>query len=413
MTVLAEPRTLRGLTGVLGANAAAWSATRLLSIALPWFVLSTTGSATSTGIVAFAQTAPYVAAQLFSGPLIDRLGPRRVSIVCDLTATAALAAVPLLYLITTLPFWALVALVAVAGAADGPANAAKSVFIPSVARRAGVPLERVAGLTGAIERTAATVGPAIAGVVIAAVGGVHALWIAAGLLALGALIVGVSLPDPPVERRPAESYLQRFREGARFLRGEALLRSITGMTAATNLLDQTFMAVLLPMWAKASGHGPETIGLAVSVFAATSIVASLAAAAIGDRLPRRAVYLAGYVVGGIPRFAALALGMPLPVVLVVFALGGLGSGFVNPVIGAVTYERVPAELLGRVKTLTGSLAWSGIPFGGLVGGGAIALAGLSGALWIVGGLYLVAIVVPGLRGEWGGSRERTVAAPRS
>ncbi|GIG68168.1 MFS transporter [Phytomonospora endophytica] len=371
-----------------------------MSIALPWFVLSATGSATSTGIVAFAQTAPYVVVQLLAGPLIDRVGPRRVSIVCDLIATAALATVPLLYLLDTLPLWALAVLVAVAGAADGPSNVAKAVFVPTVAKQARVPLERVAGLTGAIERTATIIGPAIAGVVIAYFGGVHALWMAAALLAVGALIVGVTLPDPPAERELGESYLKRFREGARFLRDEGLLRSITGMTAMTNMLDQAFMAVLLPVWAKQAGHGPETIGLVVSVFAATSIVASLAAAAIGDRLPRRAVYLIGITVGGVPRFAALALGLPLPAVLAVFALGGLGSGFVNPIIGAVIYERVPAGLLGRVKTLTSAVGWSGIPFGGLLGGGVIALAGLSGAMWIVGGVYLLAIVLPGLHDEW-------------
>lgn len=400
MTFLTETRSLRGLAGVLGANASAWSATRLMSIALPWFVLSSTGSATSTGVVAFAQTAPYVVVQLLAGPLIDRVGPRRISIVCDLTATAALVTVPLLYLADALPLWALAVLVAVAGAADGPSNVAKAVFVPTVAKEARVPLERVAGLTGAIERTATVIGPAVAGVVIAYFGGVYALWIAAALLAVGALIVGLTLPDPPVRRETTESYFTRFREGARFLRDEGLLRSITGMTAMTNMLDQAFMAVLLPVWAKDSGHGPETIGLVVSVFAATSIVASLAAAAVGDRLPRRAVYLVGITVGGVPRFAALALGLPLWAVLAVFALGGLGSGFVNPVIGAVTYERVPGELLGRVKTLTSAVGWSGIPFGGLLGGGVVTLAGLSGAMWIVGGVYLLAIVLPGLRDEW-------------
>src|SRR4051812_28463156 len=46
-------RSRRGLVGVLSASAAALSANRLLSIALPWFVLTTTGSATKTGLVVF------------------------------------------------------------------------------------------------------------------------------------------------------------------------------------------------------------------------------------------------------------------------------------------------------------------------------------------------------------------------
>jgi MFS family permease len=96
----------------------------------------------------------------------------------------------------------------------------------------------------------------------------------------------------------------------------------------------------------------------------------------------------------------MALGLPLWIVLGVFLVGGLGSGFINPIIGAVIYERIPAPLLGRVKTLTTAVAWSGIPFGGLVGAGVVVLAGITGALWLVGGAYLVAIVVPGMRPEW-------------
>ncbi|MGH8793190.1 MAG: MFS transporter [Stackebrandtia sp.] len=401
----APGRSLRGLAGVLSANVAAWTGTRLLWIALPWFVLSTTGSAAKTGLVVFAQMGPFVVSQVLSGPLIDRIGPRRVSIVCDLTALVAMSAAPLLYLADALSLWTLMALMAVVGAADGPSNSAKGVFVPSATRAAKVPLERGTGLVGAAERTASTVGPAIAGVVVAAFGGIYALWIAAALFGLGALVVATTLHDPKPEEHEqkveqVDGYLAQLRQGATFLRSDGLLRSIIGMVAVTNLLDQAFMAVLLPVWAKSSGHGPEVIGLIASVFSAFSIVASLAAAAYGHRLPRRAVYLIGFVIGGVPRFAMLALGVPLWAILVVVAVGGLGSGFINPILGAVQYERIPTPLLGRVKTLSHALAWSGIPFGGLVGGALIALTSLTGALWIVGGCYLVAIVLPGMRREW-------------
>jgi MFS family permease len=200
-----------------------------------------------------------------------------------------------------------------------------------------------------------------------------------------------------------------LREGAAFLRQERLLRVIVGMILVTNLLDQAAIAVLMPVWARSSGYGVGAVGLLVSVFGATSIVSALLAARYGDRLPRRAVYLTGFVLGGVPRFVVLALGVPLWMVLTTFAVGGLGSGFVNPIIGAVQFERIPAGLLGRVRTLTTAVAWSGIPFGGLFGAAMIALAGTTGALWIVGACYLVAILLPGLRPEWSGMRR--VAAP--
>jgi hypothetical protein len=60
--------------------------------------------------------------------------------------------------------------------------------------------------------------------------------------------------------------------------------------------------------------------------------------------------------------------------------------------------------MGRVRTLMGGLEWSGIPFGGLFAAAMIAVSGLTGALWIVGGCYLAAIVVPGLRPAWSNMR---------
>src|SRR5262249_17721190 len=77
-------RSLRGLIGVLSADFAALSASRLLSIAVPWFVLTTTGSAVQTGLIAFCQITPFAVAQTLSGPLIDRIGPRRIAVAGDL-----------------------------------------------------------------------------------------------------------------------------------------------------------------------------------------------------------------------------------------------------------------------------------------------------------------------------------------
>ncbi|MFD7134797.1 MFS transporter [Streptomyces sp. NPDC059894] len=414
----AGPRILRGLIGMLAANAAALSANRVLSIALPWFVLTTTGSVGKTGLVAFCQIVPYVVAQALAGPLIDRLGPKRISVAGDLASTAAMVIAPLLYLTGNLSFGLLLALLAVVGAADGPANGAKGLFVPAATRAARVPIERGTGLSAAVERTATTIGPALAGVVVTAFGSLYALWVTAALFALSALVVSTTLTDPvpeahetPVEE--ADGYLSRLRQGAEFLRDARLLRSIVGMLAMTNLLDQAFMSVLLPVWAKETGNGPEAIGLAVSVFAATSIVAALVAAGVAERLPRRTVYLIGFTLGGVPRFAVMASGAPLWVVLVVLAVGGLGSGFVNPIVGAVTYELIPTPLLGRVKTLAQAVTWAGIPFGGLLGAALVTTTGTSAALWIVGGLYLVAIAVPGMSREWSGMRKRTVAEGES
>lgn len=412
MTGEAPPRNWRGLAGVLTAQGVAWTGTRFSAIALPWFVLTSTGSAAQTGLVVFAELAPYVVAQLLSGPVIDRIGPRRISIVGDLVSMCTVALVPLLYAVDALPFAVLLGLVAVVGAFRGPSDAAKSVFIPDVTKAARVPLERGTGLAGTIERLASTVGPAVAGLVVAAIGGAYALVITAVLFGLGAVLIAstTSHKGALVEEQPKERYLTSLRAGASFLRRERLLRSIAGMVAMTNLLDAAWVSVLLPVWARDNGYTPAVIGLLVGVMAGFSILSSIAAAAIAHRLRRRPVYLIGFLIAGAPKFVILAVGAPMWAILATYAISGLGSGFINPIIGAIQFERAPREMYGRVRTMVVAVAWSGMPFGGLVGGGLIAAAGLAPALLVCGGLYFVTTMLPGLQREWGEmDRERRSA----
>lgn len=73
-------RSWRGLIGLLSAIGISIFGSRMSFLAIPWFVLVTTGSAVQTGVVAFAEMAPYVLVQGLGGPLIDRLSAWRVSI---------------------------------------------------------------------------------------------------------------------------------------------------------------------------------------------------------------------------------------------------------------------------------------------------------------------------------------------
>ena len=401
-------RRWRGLAGVLAAQGLAWTGTRLSAIALPWFVLTSTGSAAQTGIVVFAEMAPYVVVQLLSGPLIDRVGPRRISIAGDLISTAAVAMIPLLYAIGALEMWSLLPLVAVVGASRGPSDAAKGVFIPAMTEAAGVPLERGTGLAGTIERLASTVGPGVAGLLVAWVGGAYALTVTAVVFGLGAVVIAWATPrdEPSTDEESTAGYLARLRSGAEFVRGERLLRSIVAMVAITNLLDAAWISVLLPVWAQATGHGPAVIGLVVAAMSAASIMSSVLAAAFAHRMPRRPTYLIGFLLGGAPRFVVLALGAPIWIIVAVYVVSGFSMGFINPIIGAIQFERAPREMYGRVRTLVVAVAWSGIPFGGLVGGGLVALLGLSPALLVVGGAYLITTTLPAFQKEWGEMDQR-------
>lgn len=396
--------SLRPMAGLLAAMAVSLTGTRVSAIALPWFVLTTTGSAAQTGVVAFAEMAPYVLVKALTGPLVDRVGPRRISWVGDVASAAAAASVVLLYALGPLPLGALIALVAVVGAARGPGDLAKEIMVPEAAERGRVPLERATGLMGVTERLAQTTGPAAAGAVVALLGPLAGLGISVACFALGSVIVVWALPRDMGRRAPAqdvkEGYWRRFGQGFAFLRGEPLLLSVMVMVGVTNLLDASFSQVLVLVWGKESGHGPAVIGLNSSVMGSTAVVGSLVATAVAHRMRRRPVFFVAFLLAGPSRFFILAADAPVWAMVTVFAVGGLACGFLNPILGAISYERVPRHLLGRVNALSDSLAWAGVPLGGLVGGVAVAAAGLTPTLLAGGATYALTTSLTGLRPEW-------------
>ncbi|MHC2219531.1 MFS transporter [Rhizobium leguminosarum] len=380
------------------------SGTRLSTIAIPWLVLSTTGSPVLTGLTAMMEMLPYVAAKALSGPLIDRVGPKRIAVVCDIASVAVVMLVPMLDWLDLVGMPLLLPVVFAMGVLRGPSDAAKQAMVPDIAALAAMPLERVTGVVGAIERLASTAGAAGAGALIDLIGPGQALVVNAITFAAAALIVGVGIPrlrsmselrDAP-EARPGgmSSYLGDLREGWRFLRGDAVLVSIVIMVATTNLLDQAYHAVLLPVWTQSSGHGPELLGAMFSAFTGASIAGAAIAAAIGERMPRLMVYTVAFLLTGFPRFLVIALDAPLSLIFLTLTIAGFASGFLNPILSAVIFERIPKPLTGRVTAMNAALCFALIPFGGLVGGALISMIGLAAALSLTGLTYLAATLFP-------------------
>ncbi len=388
----------RPLYGFLVADAISLSGTRVSMIAIPWLVLTTTGSAAQTGLVAFAEMLPLVVVKALAGPVIDRLGARRVAITCDLLSMGVIGFIPLLHIVDRLSLFALLALVALGGALRGPGDGAKHAFVPALTAHAGVPLERTTGLASAIERTASFAGAAMAGALVAWVGPANALVVDALSFGLCAAVFAWSTAAVRAERvdeRPAgTTYVQELREGWTFLRKDSVLVAMSSMVAVTNLLDLAFSAVLLPVWIKENGYGVGVLGAYFATWAAASAIGSVVAAWAATRLPRFHVYVWSFVITGIPRFLLLALGVPWWLVIATCLVGGLGSGFINPILGAVMFERIPDAVMGRVTTISSALCWSLMPFGALLGGFMSDGFGITVALLATGAAYLLATMSP-------------------
>lgn len=372
--------------------------TRFSAIALPWLVLSTTGSPVLTGLVGFAEMLPYVLAKALGGPLIDRIGARRIAVWCDLFSSVAVALVPLLYWAGVLSIWVLLPTVALIGVLRAPSDAAKQALVPAIASLAKVPFERVTGVVSASERLAGTLGAASAGALIALLGSGSALLVNAVAFLLSALVLGLGVParDLPVER-PNESdisYGAELAAGWQVLRRDSVLMGLVIMIALTNLFDQAYSMVLLPVWVRTAGLDVTWVGILLACFSGTAILGAALAAMYGARLPRLLLYTLGFFCAGPLAMGVYALDLPLPAIVVVLLLGGFAAGFINPIISAILFERIPGPMVGRVIALVGALTWTLIPFGGLYAGMLVDGTDVATALGVTALLYFFATLVP-------------------
>ena len=387
------------LVAVASATVLSVGGTRLSAIAIPWLVLTLTGSPVLTGLVGFAELLPYVAAKALAGPLIDRIGARRIAIWSDFLSTAALVTVPLLFWLGWLSVWALLPAVAVIGVLRAPADVAKQALTPEIARICAAPIERVTGVLGASDRLAGTLGAAAGAALIGLIGAAPALLVNALAFALSGAILALGLPRPlseePEERADASpGYFRAFAEGWGALRRDPVLVSLVIMIACTNFLDQAYAMVLLPVWVQTSGLDVTWVGVLMAVFSGGAIAGAAIAAAIGSRLPRLIVYTVGFVCAGPVQFCLLALGAPLPAVIGIFVVSGFAAGFLNPIVSAILFERIPEPMVGRVIALVGALSWTLMPFGGLFAGVVVENTNVQVALIVAATLYLLATLAP-------------------
>ncbi|WP_420080662.1 MFS transporter [Streptomyces sp. JL4002] len=403
----------RPLAAVLGANTISTAGSSLTMIGVPWFVLQTTGSAGRAGIVAFCATLPVIVAALIGGPVIDRIGRRRVSAVSDLVCGLSVGAIPLLHHAGLLEFWMLCALMAVGGLVHTPGLTARGVMLPSLAEHAGTTVARAASLYDAVSRGARMIGAALAGVLIAAFGAETVLLLDAATFGVSALLVSAFLRGVPAAepqrtggRISFAGYRAELAEGMAFLTRSRLLLGITVMVMITNGLDQGWSAVLLPVHGRDDLGGATALGLLISLFGGFALLGALLYGAWGDRFPRRAVFAAAFLIGGAPRYVVAALTDTALPMAVTMALAGLGVGMLNPILSTVMYERIPESLRSRVSGVTTAGCELTMPLGGLAAGLLVDGFGIGTALLLFGGTFLLTTLAPLVFPAWRGLERR-------
>ncbi|GER91945.1 putative drug antiporter protein precursor [Dictyobacter vulcani] len=351
LQVAHEPRHVLPLYALFIANVCSYVGDILTSLAIPWLVLQTTGSAAMAGITAFSNMIAVVISAFFGSLLIDRLGYKRSSLGSDLTSGIAVALIPLCYMTIGLSFWQLQILVFIAGLVQTPGNQARYAMLPDLIKQSQMPAERANSLYDGVRRVAGFIGAPLAGVLIAIIGTSNLLWIDSATFFFSFILLAVAVPKTLPMLQPKSKQtdsIRHLKEGLAFILRSRLALSIVIVVMITNTLDQGMAAVIQPTYVRQIFGNAVALGSLIAAFGGAAFVGTLLFAWIGHRLPRRLTLGLCFSVATVLRFFSLALGLPLPVLIICYAISGLLIGPINPILAGVDQEMVPVAMRARV-----------------------------------------------------------------
>ena len=337
----------RGVAALAVSELVSTFGTRLTVVALPWFVLVTTGSAARMGFVLAAGVLPLALFGIPSSALVNRFGARRTLIASDLARAPLIALVPALHGVGALSFPLLLAIVFALGAAGAPYFASKRLILPELI---GDDPLRVSQANSAIEganRVTSLLGPVAAGFVIAELGASSALWLDGASFFVSYLLLVAFVP----RREPIAAEAEEPRGTVAALRFLAHDRQLGGM-ALTVVLFGTFWPVLfasLPVLAYSHGRDAKLAGYLFALWGAGTSCGTLVAFAAAGRLPAQRMARAAIVGVTLP-LAALAMTDSPWAVGTVLAVTGVFIPVLNaPVLSTFTL-RTPARFRAQVMT---------------------------------------------------------------
>lgn len=368
----------------------------MTSVAVPWLVLETTGSAAEVGLVGAAIAIGAAVPALLGGPLVDRLGLRRTSVAADLVCGMTVASIPALQLLGVLQFWQLIVLVFLLSSLNAQGDTGRFGLIPGLAARASMSLERSNATDRGIARVGQLLGPLLAAVLIPLIGAANVLVVDAGTFAVSALLVGLGVPSAaatsaPVQPKTRTNYRADLSEGLRYVTSNRLILSMILLCLVGNFFDLPLMTVVLPVYAKEVFGSPTSLGLIMGSFAAGALAGTILFGAIGQRLPRRHVFLWGWLLAVVIAYGALSAQVPLAGIMLAGLLGGIMAGPINPILETVVQENTPPQLIGRVFGALVAVAQAAIPFGAATAGLVIEGVGLIPTIAVGGAVYVVVI----------------------
>jgi MFS family permease len=387
LTFALRARTFRSLrrhrnyriffTGQIVSLAGTW----MQNIALAWLVIELSGSPLAIGALAFWRFVPFTVFGLVAGVVADRIESRKLVMAtqaCAMGISIALAVVTLTGTATLPIVYVLAALGGVALAFDAPGR--QSLTFQMVGPRE---LPNAVALNSGLFNGSRIIGPAIAGLVIAAVGtGLCFVVNAVSFLAvLTALAIVREEELRPVERDPSTRVIDGIRRAVAYAWNDPQLRLILSVVTVVATVGFNFH-VLVPLLAADTLHvGPEGFGLLSASFGLGALVGALATATFREASWR--LFAIGTASFGV---FALLLAPVHNAVLAGVILCAIGVSFTlfTANANALVQLTAPDHLRGRLISLY-LFAFLGLaPVGGLFAGWLASLGGTALAFAVAG-----------------------------
>jgi len=167
----------RSILALLVAEVVSRLGSQLTALALPWFVLITTGSPTKMGLVFAAELLPMALLGIPAGAVVDRLGPRRAMLVADGARAPIVAAVPFLHEVGGLSFALVLVLAGLLGLFSCAYFTCQRLILPAVVGEDEQLIAQANTLVECANNITQLLGPALAGVLIALMGAANVMWL--------------------------------------------------------------------------------------------------------------------------------------------------------------------------------------------------------------------------------------------
>ena len=341
-------------------------------VALAWWVLEKTGSATAMSTIFIFASAPMLVFLLIGGVAVDRYPRAPVMLASDVLRGLLIGIVAVLAFAHRLEVWHIYVvslLFGIAGAFFGPAYRA---IVPEILPRELLPSAN--GLMTMSMQLADIAGPALGAFIVSKSGSptaftIDSLSFAISVLCLAPLVRLALAVREPKERK---SVLHDFREGVEVVRKSSWLWITIVIASLGNITLSAPLAIALPFLVKNHLHGSVgSLGLIYSSISAGSIVGTILGTMWIERtsgLRARGLFAYGlWIAGGL---LIVVFGLPVSIYAVAPAAFLVGAAFIVPTLIFMTtlQELIPGKVLGRVMSIVtvGSIAL--VPVGsGLVG----------------------------------------------